>query len=29
MGQEAREAWAGMAISIEKSNWDAKANGLN
>jgi hypothetical protein len=29
MGQEAGEAWAGMGISMENSNWAAKANGPN
>jgi hypothetical protein len=29
MGQEPRDAWASMGISIENSNWAAKANGPN
>jgi hypothetical protein len=29
MGQEAREAWVGMGISTEISNWAAKANEPN
>jgi hypothetical protein len=29
MGQEAEEAWAGMGISTENSNWAAKANEPN
>jgi hypothetical protein len=29
MGQEAKEAWAGMGISMENSNCAAKANGVN
>jgi hypothetical protein len=29
MGQEVGEAWAGMGISAENSNWVAKANGPN
>jgi hypothetical protein len=29
MGEEAGEAWAGMGISMENSNWAAKANKPN
>jgi hypothetical protein len=29
MGLEAGEAWAGMRISTENSNWAAKANEPN